>query len=175
MKIIIKFVCTLSLLFIYGCSMITPEPEVVITTEPMLTMPDEEGTTDRVESEDSLDVRQMSNDEYALDEYLIYFDYNKYDLKEDSEKVINSYINYMKKNGSSNIIIEGHADERGSRAYNLALGEKRADAVKEIFLLNNISDTRIETVSYGEEKPVVDAYSEESHSLNRRVELKFKK
>lgn len=115
MKIIIKFVCTLSLLFIYGCSMITPEPEVVITTEPMLTMPDEEGTTDRVESEDSLDVRQMSNDEYALDEYLIYFDYNKYDLKEDSEKVINSYINYMKKNGSSNIIIEGHADERGSR------------------------------------------------------------
>ena len=96
MKIIIKFICTLSLLFIYGCSMITPEPEVVITTEPMLTMPDEEGTTDRVESEDSLDVRQMSNEEYALDEYLIYFDYNKYDLKEDSEKVINSYINYMK-------------------------------------------------------------------------------
>ena len=117
----------------------------------------------------------MSNDEYALDEYLIYFDYNKYDLKEESKKVINSYINYMKTNSSSNFIIEGHADERGSRAFNLALGEKRADAVKEIFLLNNISDTRIETVSYGEEKPVVDAYSEESHSLNRRVELKFKK
>ena len=105
----------------------------------------------------------------------VFFATNKSSLTTKSRETLRKQAKYLRKNKNLNVTIEGHADERGSRAFNLALGEKRADAVKEIFLLNNISDTRIETVSYGEEKPVVDAYSEESHSLNRRVELKFKK
>ena len=105
----------------------------------------------------------------------VFFATNESVLTTASRDTLRKQAAWLRKNPDINVVLEGHADERGSRAFNLALGEKRADAVKEIFLLNNISDTRIETVSYGEEKPVVDAYSEESHSLNRRVELKFKK
>ena len=83
------------------------------------------------------------------------------------------YADYMKEHPNAKISIEGHADERGSRAYNLALGEKRSNAVKDIFLLNNISPEGIDLISYGEEKLAVAASDEESHSLNRRVEIIF--
>ena len=69
--------------------------------------------------------------------------------------------------------IEGHADERGSRAYNLALGEKRAETIKEMMLINGVKNDSIEVVSYGEENPAVLGTNEETHSLNRRVEIIF--
>ena len=69
--------------------------------------------------------------------------------------------------------IEGHADERGSRAYNLALGEKRAETIKEMMLINGVKNNSIEVVSYGEENPAVLGTNEETHSLNRRVEIIF--
>jgi len=69
--------------------------------------------------------------------------------------------------------IEGHADERGSRAYNLALGEKRAETIKEMMLINGVKNDSVEVVSYGEENPAVLGTNEETHSLNRRVEIIF--
>ena len=79
----------------------------------------------------------------------------------------------MKKYKNSKIRIEGHADERGSRAYNLALGEKRAENIKEIMLINGVSKSSIEVVSYGEENQAVLGTNEDTHSLNRRVEIIF--
>ena len=74
---------------------------------------------------------------------------------------------------SATLRIEGHADERGSRAYNLALGEKRAETIKEMMLINGVKNDSIEVVSYGEENPAVLGTNEETHSLNRRVEIIF--
>ena len=79
----------------------------------------------------------------------------------------------MLKYENATLRIEGHADERGSRAYNLALGEKRAETIKEMMLINGVSSSSIEVVSYGEENPSVLGTNEETHSLNRRVEIVF--
>ena len=79
----------------------------------------------------------------------------------------------MLKYESATLRIEGHADERGSRAYNLALGEKRAETIKEMMLINGVKNNSIEVVSYGEENPAVLGTNEETHSLNRRVEIIF--
>ena len=105
---------------------------------------------------------------------IIYFDYDKYSVDKDSDKkTIKKYANYLKDNKKASIRIEGHADERGSRAYNLALGEKRAETIKEIMLINGVTLDSIEVISYGEENPASTGITEESHSLNRRVEIVF--
>ena len=83
------------------------------------------------------------------------------------------YTKDMLKYENATLRIEGHADERGSRAYNLALGEKRAETIKEMMLINGVSSSSIEVVSYGEENPSVLGTNEETHSLNRRVEIVF--
>jgi len=79
----------------------------------------------------------------------------------------------MVKHENATLRIEGHADERGSRAYNLALGEKRSENIKEMMLINGVKSDSIEVVSYGEENPAVQGTNEETHSLNRRVEIVF--
>ena len=89
------------------------------------------------------------------------------------KKIIKKYSEYLKKYDEAIVRIEGHADERGSRAYNLALGEKRSETIKEIMLINGVSKNSIEVVSYGEENPAVMGTDDETHSLNRRVEIVF--
>ena len=78
----------------------------------------------------------------------------------------------MLKNSTAKIRLEGHADERGTREYNMALGERRANAVANYLIINGVARYRIETVSYGEEQPVVNASNESAWNQNRRVELK---
>ena len=90
-----------------------------------------------------------------------------------TQKIIKKYSNYLNKYKKASIRIEGHADERGSRAYNLALGEKRAETIKEIMLINGVSAEAMEVVSYGEESPKIEGADEETYSLNRRVEIVF--
>ena len=77
----------------------------------------------------------------------------------------------MKDNESIKITIAGHTDERGTREYNLALGQRRAEAVKDYFLLNGISSSRVSVKSYGEEQPVAYGSNEESYAKNRRAEI----
>ena len=208
-KILLLSITTLML---SSCAMLSDETDVVVTTEPMLTMPEDENASDRVKSEDSVDVDILDGDGLKLGDNIIYFEYDEYSVTDSKSKaIIKMYADYMKehpnaekgigliyftgptmgyligflvatflaglftiqKNKNLNVTIEGHADERGSRAYNLALGEKRSNAVKDIFLLNNISPEGIDLISYGEEKLAVAASDEESHSLNRRVEIIF--
>ena len=157
-----------------GCSMIPKsDPNVIITTEPMLTK-SEEGTVDMVTSADSINLDAVDEKGYTLGKNIIYFDYDKYSIERSEDKnIIKKYSNYMRKYKNSRVRIEGHADERGSRAYNLALGEKRAENIKEIMLINGVSKDSIEVVSYGEENAAVLGTNEDTHSLNRRVEIVF--
>ena len=170
-KILLLSITTLML---SSCAMLSDETDVVVTTEPMLTMPEDENASDRVKSEDSVDVDIVDGDGLKLGDNIIYFEYDEYSVTDSKSKaIIKMYADYMKEHPSAKISIEGHADERGTREYNLALGEKRSNAVKDIFLLNNISPEGIDLISYGEEKLAVAASDEESHSLNRRVEIIF--
>ena len=100
------------------------------------------------------------------------FDYDSSTLSDDARAAIDAHVALLM-SGSANARLEGHTDERGTREYNIALGERRANAVANYMIINGIPRYRIETVSYGEERPVAFGYNEESWQQNRRVYLKI--
>jgi peptidoglycan-associated lipoprotein len=104
---------------------------------------------------------------------VIYFDYDRFDVKPDYNAVVSAHGRYLSANPGTRVRLEGHADERGSREYNIGLGEKRAQAVRQALLLQGASADQITTVSYGEERPAVIGSDEEAYSLNRRVEIVY--
>ena len=101
---------------------------------------------------------------------VIYFAFDSSAMSSEGRRVADAHIALLQSN-SRNIKLEGHTDERGTREYNLALGERRANAVRDYMVVNGLSSGRIETVSYGEEDPVAMGSSEASWSQNRRVSI----
>ena len=108
-----------------------------------------------------------------LSTLLIYFDFDQSDIDSEFNSTIAAHGDRLANNNSLSIRLEGHADERGSREYNIGLGERRAQAVRRLLLLQGATSEQITIVSYGEERPVVVGSNEESYSLNRRVELVY--
>ena len=104
-------------------------------------------------------------------QYVFYFDYDQSQLAPETRAALDAQAAILR-NQNSLVRLEGHADERGTPEYNLALGERRAKAIAEYLVLQGVDRTRIETVSYGEERPASLGQDEESYRLNRRVELK---
>ncbi len=102
---------------------------------------------------------------------VIYFDYDSYQVHEESLPLITSVAEALAASPERQLRLEGHADERGTREYNLALGERRAQSVRELILLHGVNSDQIDIVSYGEENPAVVGSNEESWQQNRRVEL----
>ena len=103
---------------------------------------------------------------------VVYFEFDKYDLTAESRAVLLAHADKLK-GASVAVRLEGHADERGSREYNMALGEKRANAARDFLVLQGVKAASLETVSYGEERPVATSHDESSWSQNRRVEIKY--
>ena len=101
----------------------------------------------------------------------IYFEFDKSNLTSKSIQTLKSTVNALNENSSIQITLAGHADERGTREYNLALGQRRAETVSDYLVLNGISKNRITVKSYGEERPAVSGQDEKSYSKNRRVEI----
>jgi peptidoglycan-associated lipoprotein len=102
---------------------------------------------------------------------IIYFEYDSSDIKSEDRATIEAHAAYLVANPNTNVTLEGHADERGSREYNLALGERRAQTVKRQMTLLGASPNQISTVSYGEERPAIEGHDDYSWSQNRRVEI----
>jgi len=111
----------------------------------------------------------------AFESEKIYFDYDKADLKPAAQTVLEKKARFLESNPAYSAVIEGHCDERGTNEYNLALGERRADAAKKYLVSLGVSAGRITTVSYGEEKPVALGHDESAWSQNRRDEFKLQK
>lgn len=105
----------------------------------------------------------------------IYFEYDKYDISLDYVTVLEAHSKYLKAQPNAKLVIEGNADERGSREYNLALGQKRAEAVKSNLKMLGAKETQIEAVSFGEEKPKATGSNEEAWAQNRRADLNYGK
>ncbi|MDB9974389.1 OmpA family protein, partial [Gammaproteobacteria bacterium] len=94
-----------------------------------------------------------------------------YNLTSKSIQTLKSVVSVMNQNENIKITLAGHADERGTREYNLALGQRRAESVKDYFILNGINSSKVSVKSYGEERPVASGNDEISYSKNRRVEI----
>lgn len=107
----------------------------------------------------------------ALDTRVVYFGYDKADVKPEYIPILEAHAEHLAMNSNAQLRLEGHGDERGSREYNIGLGERRAQAIRQVLLLKGAAATQLSTVSYGEERPAVLGSDDEAYSLNRRVEL----
>lgn len=118
-------------------------------------------------------LQELDNPESPLSVRIIYFDYDSSTVLAQFEEIIRAHAGFLQANPGVVTTLEGHADERGSREYNLALGERRALAVKQQLVVLGASPAQVRTVSYGEERPADPGHDEQAWSLNRRVEFVY--
>lgn len=104
---------------------------------------------------------------------IVYFDYDSYVIKPEFQSVIAAHARFVKAQAVRKLAIEGHTDETGGREYNLALGQKRAEAVRDALAILGVSQTQMEAVSFGKEKPAVAGNDEAAFSKNRRTEIRY--
>lgn len=115
----------------------------------------------------------LDDPDSPLSTRIIYFDYDSSDILPEYRGIVEAHASFLTENPDISITLEGHADERGSREYNLALGERRAESIKRQMTLLGVSPSQIITVSYGEERPQVDGHDDYAWSQNRRVEILY--
>ncbi len=116
---------------------------------------------------------ELTDPNSPLSKRSVYFDYDSNVVKDEYRGLVQAHSRYLADKRDAHIRIEGNCDERGSREYNLALGQRRAEAVKKVMTVLGVSDSRIESVSYGEEKPVAPGHDEAAWAQNRRADIKY--
>jgi len=109
-----------------------------------------------------------------LSKRVIYFDFDKADIRPEFRDIVQAHAAYLSQNSNVHVTLEGHADERGTREYNMGLGERRGNSVKNVLTLQGAGAGQVDTVSYGEERPVTMGHDEQSWGLNRRVEIIYR-
>ena len=156
----------LTLIFMFSCSTV-PVEEVDSQQATTVDLTSYSGTSSEAASD------PMSNVDIGEPYVKIYFDYDQDTLREDALSDLLKVSRLMKDNPKYTLLVEGHADERGTREYNLALSERRAKAVEDFLSASGVSSFNVEVVGYGEEKPVDNGSNESAWSQNRRAELFF--
>lgn len=153
-------------------SVVTTEPEITLETDDSIDLVVEDVTPDAVVD----DMNDAMDDVYneLLDLTLVYFDFDKSDIRPEFREMLDAHAAFLVANPTQMIVLEGHADERGTREYNLGLGERRAKQVAAYLQVKGVSAAQIDTVSYGEEKPLAIGKTEAEYSQNRRVVIVYK-
>lgn len=101
----------------------------------------------------------------------VYFEFDSFTISDQYKAIVEAHAKYLQANKAARVTLQGHADERGSREYNIALGQKRADAVKRMMTVMGVQETIVETVSFGKEKPRNMGHDEAAWAENRRVDI----
>jgi len=115
----------------------------------------------------------LDNPDSPLSKRTFYFDFDSSQVKADDRKVIAAHGQYLADHPKLSVVVEGHTDERGSREYNMALGQRRAESVAQILYLQGAAKTQVQVISFGEERPVALGHDEAAWRLNRRVEILY--
>lgn len=115
-------------------------------------------------------LRDPSN---ILSQRSVYFDFDSYTIRNDYRELVLAHARYLRDNSNARVLLQGNTDERGSREYNLALGQRRADSVKNAMLISGARDHQIEAVSLGEEKPRASGRNESAWAENRRTDILY--
>ena len=138
------------------------------------TQPVKPGAVARVDLTGKPSARSLLTDPASiLSRRSVFYDYDNYDVKDQYKDLIAAHAKYLRDNPGTKMLIQGNTDERGSREYNLALGQKRADAAKKMLLLLGAREAQVESVSLGEEKPKALGGSEEAFAQNRRDDILY--
>ena len=148
------------------------------TTIPEAQAPESVGTSTEGAASGGVDSSAQSGDAAALAEAqragsIVYFDFDRAEIKPEYVAIVTAHAKYLNGNSSRKVRLEGHSDERGSREYNIGLGERRAQSVRRALMLQGVNESQITTVSYGEERPAVQGSDEAAYAKNRRVELVY--
>ena len=134
----------------------------------------EEARARGLEGERGFRGHPLDDPDTPLGERTIYFDFDEAEVPAEYRPVVEAHAVYLAENPGASVTLEGHTDERGSREYNLGLGERRAQAVARLMTLLGAGDTQIRSVSYGEERPARDGHDESAWQYNRRVEIVYR-
>lgn len=138
---------------------------------PVIAQPSSQHDARRVSASMDTEAAKISRIVKILSSNSIYFDYDKFDIKPEYRTILVNDYQALKEAPNLMVMVEGNADERGSREYNLALGQKRAEAVKRALKLLGVPESQLEAVSYGSEKPRADCHEDKCWAENRRVDL----
>ncbi|NDG57242.1 MAG: peptidoglycan-associated lipoprotein Pal, partial [Betaproteobacteria bacterium] len=115
----------------------------------------------------------LSNPASPVFRKIVYFDFDSFEIREEFRGLIQAHANFLQSNKQLKVSIQGHTDERGTREYNLALGQKRAEALRKALVTLGVPDAQLEAVSLGEEKPMNQGTDETAFAQNRRAELVY--
>jgi peptidoglycan-associated lipoprotein len=154
-----------------ACSSSQERDETAAVDERSTTGDDSTTRTFGTGSDNTSGLSALDDPASPLSVRILYFEYDSSEVLPAYREVLEAHANYLAQNPSIIVSLEGHADERGTREYNLALGERRAQGVKQNMMVFGPATSQIRTTSYGEERPVADGHTEESWSQNRRVEI----
>lgn len=154
--------------FLAGCSQPTiPDPDAQSAA----------AGDDGMSTQDGMDDGGMDGGEFFEEEapmtMVIYFDFDQSDLRPEYVDVLARHASGLSNSSRTSVRLEGHADERGSREYNIGLGERRSQSVRRMLLIQGASSDQISTVSFGEERPAAFGSDEDAYQQNRRVEIKY--
>jgi len=119
-------------------------------------------------------LQRLQHNAAALSQRVVFFDFDSFVVRDEYRPMLEAHAKALTANRSKRMMLEGHTDDRGGREYNLALGQKRAESVLKSMVLLGVSDSQLEAVSFGKERPAQTGSDEAAHAKNRRVELKDK-
>ncbi|MDR1351166.1 MAG: peptidoglycan-associated lipoprotein Pal [Zoogloeaceae bacterium] len=157
---------TLAALTLAGCPTLGPEPDAAPVEE-----------RDGVARVEAGDVSQSGLPDIltkgALSKRSVYFALDRYDIEAGFRDLVAAHARFLVENRNFKVLIQGNTDERGSREYNLSLGQKRAEAVRQMLLLLGVQETQVEAVSLGEEKPRLEGHNETAWAENRRADILY--
>ena len=168
---LITLICSLALVTMTACSSKNDQSSLVEDGSDASLGLDSDGALTVGEPNGSAD--GWNGPAELADNHTIYFAYNSENIQDQYLGVMQANAAYLKKNPEARVIIEGHTDERGTPEYNIALGQRRADAVKGFLAGKGVDAGKVSTVSYGEEKPAVLGHDEAAYSKNRRAVLAY--
>jgi peptidoglycan-associated lipoprotein len=163
------------LLLLSACSShpVKPEGSPVEDRTPTAATPPSTGSVSEPVGTQTVAQDPLKDPTNVLSKRSIYFDYDKYDIQDKYKPLIEAHARFLTANPGRKMLIQGNCDERGSREYNLALGQRRADAAKKALTLLGARETQIESVSLGEEKPRALGKDEASYAENRRDDMLY--
>ncbi|HKT71696.1 MAG TPA: peptidoglycan-associated lipoprotein Pal [Steroidobacteraceae bacterium] len=162
-----------SVLGIAGCGSKHPKPDTSASSDQSANGADTSGADAANAGQAGQDDETPGPQAGLLAKRVIYFDFDSSEIKGDGTDIVAAHAKYLASHASARVRLEGNTDERGSREYNIGLGERRAQAVRRALLLQGAAETQLSTVSYGEERPAVVGNDESAWSRNRRVEIVY--
>ena len=176
-KTVVILIALLSVSLVSGCSSKKPRPT---PTSSNASVPTDESQTSGADASkafgaagDATGAGVAGPAGAQLQNRTIYFDFDSSEVKSDYNSLITAHARYLAANPSTRVRLEGNTDERGSREYNIGLGERRAQSVRRALTLQGVAESQITTVSYGEERPAVTGHTEEAWARNRRVDIVY--